>query len=116
LKGKFYRTTIRPAMLYETECWLTKRRHIQQLCTTDAYVALDMWSGREIDNCSAQIHIFNELLIEALAKSPGCDEGAEEYMVKQDSTPAARGRRLRQSPEEKPFPATTAPMPAFGGT
>jgi len=31
LKGKFYRTAIRPAMLYGAECWPTKRRHIQQL-------------------------------------------------------------------------------------
>ena len=29
LKGKFYRTTIRPAMLYGAECWPTKRRHVQ---------------------------------------------------------------------------------------
>ena len=29
LKGKFYRTAIRPAMLYGTKCWPTKRRHIQ---------------------------------------------------------------------------------------
>jgi hypothetical protein len=31
LKGKFYRMTIRPAMLYDAECWPTKRRHVQQL-------------------------------------------------------------------------------------
>jgi hypothetical protein len=31
LKGKFYRITIRPAMLYGAECWPTKRRHVQQL-------------------------------------------------------------------------------------
>ena len=31
LKGKFYRTSIRPTMLYGAECWPTKRRHIQQL-------------------------------------------------------------------------------------
>jgi hypothetical protein len=31
LKSKFYRTAIRPAMLYGAECWPTKRRHIQQL-------------------------------------------------------------------------------------
>src|SRR3954447_15712393 len=31
LKGEFYRTAIRPAMLYGAECWPTKRRHIQQL-------------------------------------------------------------------------------------
>ena len=31
LKGKFYRTTIRPAMLYGAKCWPTKRRHVQQI-------------------------------------------------------------------------------------
>jgi hypothetical protein len=30
IKGKFYRTAIRPTMLYGAECWPTKRRHIQQ--------------------------------------------------------------------------------------
>ena len=30
LKGKFYRTTIRPAMLYGAKCWPTKR-HVQQI-------------------------------------------------------------------------------------
>jgi hypothetical protein len=29
LKGKFYRTAIRPDMLYGAECWPTKRRHVQ---------------------------------------------------------------------------------------
>jgi hypothetical protein len=29
LKGKFYRTAIRPAILYGAECWPIKRRHIQ---------------------------------------------------------------------------------------
>jgi hypothetical protein len=29
LKGKFYRTAIRPAILYGAECWSTKRRHVQ---------------------------------------------------------------------------------------
>jgi hypothetical protein len=31
LKVKFYRTVIRPVMLYEAQWWLTKRRHVQQL-------------------------------------------------------------------------------------
>jgi hypothetical protein len=35
LKDKFYRTAIRPAMLYEAECWPTKRRHIQQLSVAE---------------------------------------------------------------------------------
>jgi hypothetical protein len=29
LKGKLYRTVIRPAMLYGAECWPTKRQHVQ---------------------------------------------------------------------------------------
>ena len=35
LKGKFYRTTIRPAMVYGAECWPTKRRHVQQLSVAE---------------------------------------------------------------------------------
>jgi hypothetical protein len=35
LKGKFYRTMIKPAMLYGDECWPTKRRHIQQLSVVE---------------------------------------------------------------------------------
>ena len=33
LKVKFYRTAIRPAMLYGAECWPTKRRHVQHIVT-----------------------------------------------------------------------------------
>jgi hypothetical protein len=35
LKGKFYRTAIRPAMLYGAECLPTKRRHVQQLSVAE---------------------------------------------------------------------------------
>ncbi|KAG2650522.1 hypothetical protein PVAP13_1NG199819 [Panicum virgatum] len=35
LKGMFYRTAIRPAMLYGAECWPTKRRHVQQLSVAE---------------------------------------------------------------------------------
>jgi hypothetical protein len=35
LKGKFYRTAVRPAMLYGVECWPTKRRHVQQLSVAE---------------------------------------------------------------------------------
>jgi hypothetical protein len=35
LKSKFYRTAIRPAMLYVAECWPTKRRHVQQLSVAE---------------------------------------------------------------------------------
>ena len=32
---KFYRTAIHSAMLYGTECWPTKRRHVQQLSVAE---------------------------------------------------------------------------------
>jgi hypothetical protein len=35
LKGKFYRTAIRPAMLFGAECWPTKRQHVQQLSVAE---------------------------------------------------------------------------------
>ncbi|KAG2658315.1 hypothetical protein PVAP13_1KG247805 [Panicum virgatum] len=35
LKDKFYRTAIRPAILYGVECWPTKRRHVQQLSVAE---------------------------------------------------------------------------------
>jgi hypothetical protein len=35
LKDKFYRTAIRPVILYGAECWPTKRRHVQQLSVAE---------------------------------------------------------------------------------
>ncbi|KAG2565692.1 hypothetical protein PVAP13_7NG133217 [Panicum virgatum] len=35
LKSKFYRTAIRLTMLYGTECWPTKTRHVQQLSVAE---------------------------------------------------------------------------------
>jgi hypothetical protein len=35
LKDKFYRTTIRPAILYGAECWPNKRRRVQQLSVAE---------------------------------------------------------------------------------
>ncbi|KAJ4774896.1 Craniofacial development protein 2 [Rhynchospora pubera] len=35
LKGKFYRTAIRPVMLYGAECWATKRRHVQKMSVAE---------------------------------------------------------------------------------
>ncbi len=35
LKGKFYRTAIRPAMLYCAECWATKIQHTQKMSVAE---------------------------------------------------------------------------------
>jgi hypothetical protein len=39
VKGRFYRTVIRPAMLYVAECWPTKRRHVQQLSVAEMCIS-----------------------------------------------------------------------------
>jgi hypothetical protein len=38
LEGKFYRMDIWPAMLYGTECWPTKSRHVQQLGVAEMHI------------------------------------------------------------------------------
>ena len=35
LKGKFYRTAIRPAMLYGSECWAIKKQHVQKMSVAE---------------------------------------------------------------------------------
>ncbi|XP_021753613.1 uncharacterized protein LOC110718985 [Chenopodium quinoa] len=35
LKGKFYRTAIRPVLLYGTECWVSKKEHIKKMEVTE---------------------------------------------------------------------------------
>ncbi|VFQ76974.1 unnamed protein product [Cuscuta campestris] len=31
MKGKFYRSVVRPVMLYEAECWAVKKTHVPRL-------------------------------------------------------------------------------------
>ena len=35
LKGKFYRTAIRPALMYGTECWAIKQGHIHKMSVAE---------------------------------------------------------------------------------
>jgi len=42
LKGKFYWTAIRPALLYYTECWAIKRYHAQKMSVAEMHM-LDVW-------------------------------------------------------------------------
>ena len=49
LKGKFYRTAIRPAMLYGAECWPTKIRYIQQLSVAEMRMLRWIYGHTRID-------------------------------------------------------------------
>jgi hypothetical protein len=35
LKDKFYRTAIRPAMMYDAECWATKGQHVPKMSVAE---------------------------------------------------------------------------------
>ena len=43
LKEKFYRTAIRPGLLYGTECWAIKRYLPEDEYSRDAHALLDVW-------------------------------------------------------------------------
>ncbi|KAL6564597.1 hypothetical protein OROMI_016047 [Orobanche minor] len=38
LKGKFYRTAIRPTLLYGTECWAVKQCHVQKMNVAEMHM------------------------------------------------------------------------------
>jgi hypothetical protein len=42
-------TTIRAAMLYEAECWSTKRRHIQQISATEIHMLCWIYGHTRLD-------------------------------------------------------------------
>ncbi|KAM1362940.1 hypothetical protein EV2_028684 [Malus domestica] len=45
LKGKFYRTAIRPAMLYGTECWAVKYQHVHKMGVAEIRMLRGMLRG-----------------------------------------------------------------------
>jgi hypothetical protein len=64
LKGKFYRTAIRPAMLYGEECWPTKRQHVQQLSVAE------MRMLRWICDHTRRDRVWNDDIRERLGVAP----------------------------------------------
>ena len=73
LKGKFYRTAIRPAMLYGAECWPTKRRHVQQLSLSEMRM-LRWFCGH-----TRRDRVRNEVIRDRVGVAP-----IEEKLIQQD--------------------------------
>ena len=61
LKGKFYRTTIRPAMLYGTECWAVKSQHENKLNVAEMRMLRWMSGHTRHDKISNECIIEREL-------------------------------------------------------
>ena len=49
LKGKFYRTAVRPALLYSTECWAIKRYLAQKMSVAEMRMLRWMCDNTRID-------------------------------------------------------------------
>jgi hypothetical protein len=59
LKGKFYRTAVRPAMLYGTECWAVKSQHESKVSVAEMQM-LRWMSGK-----TRQDRIMNDTIRES---------------------------------------------------
>jgi hypothetical protein len=64
LKDKFYRTAIRPAMIYDAECWTTKRQHVQKMSVAE------MWMLRWICGHTRKDRIRNDDIRNKLGVAP----------------------------------------------
>ncbi|KAM2423333.1 hypothetical protein ACFX1W_021073 [Malus domestica] len=49
LKGKFYRTAIKPAMLYGTECWAVKHQHVHKMGVAEMRMLRGMYGHTRKD-------------------------------------------------------------------
>ncbi|KAL3372890.1 hypothetical protein AABB24_005089 [Solanum stoloniferum] len=68
LKGKFYRVVVRPALLYEAECWPVKNSHVQKLHVAEMRMLRWMSGHTKSDK------IRNEVIREKVGVSPVVDK------------------------------------------
>ena len=58
LKEKFYRTAIRPALLYGTECWATKRHHAHKMSVAEMCMLRWMCGNTRRDKVRVRIFVL----------------------------------------------------------
>ncbi|XP_065855541.1 uncharacterized protein [Euphorbia lathyris] len=75
LKGKFYRTAIRPALLYGTECWAVKHCHIHKMSVAEMRMLRWMCGHTRKDR------VRNEIIRRRVVESDMSLLGIEENMV-----------------------------------
>ncbi|VFQ59767.1 unnamed protein product [Cuscuta campestris] len=55
MKGKFYRSVVRPAMLYEAECWAVKKTHVRRLHAAEMRMLRWMCGKTRLDRISNEV-------------------------------------------------------------
>jgi hypothetical protein len=85
LKGKFYRTTIRPAMMYDVECWATKGQHVQKMSVTE------MRMLRWICGHTRKDRIINDDIRDKLGVAPIQEKLVQHIQRKPPEAPVCNG-------------------------
>ncbi|VFQ95602.1 unnamed protein product [Cuscuta campestris] len=55
MKGKFYRSVVRPAMLYAAECWAVKKTHVRRLHAAEMRMLRWMCGKTRLDRISNEV-------------------------------------------------------------
>ncbi|VFQ79507.1 unnamed protein product [Cuscuta campestris] len=55
MKGKFYRSVVRPAMLYGAECWAVKKTHVRHLNAAEMRMLRWMCGKTRLDRISNEV-------------------------------------------------------------
>ncbi|VFQ98555.1 unnamed protein product [Cuscuta campestris] len=55
MKGKFYRSVVRPAMLYGAECWAVKKTHVRRLHAAEMRMLRWMCEKTRLDRISNEV-------------------------------------------------------------
>ncbi|VFQ73049.1 unnamed protein product [Cuscuta campestris] len=55
MKGKFYRSVVRPAMLYGAECWAVKKNHVRRLHAAEMRMLRWMCGKTRLDKISNEV-------------------------------------------------------------
>ncbi|VFQ80913.1 unnamed protein product [Cuscuta campestris] len=118
MKGKFYRSVVRPAMLYGAECWAVKKTHVRRLHAAEMRMLRWMCGKTRLDRIS------NEVIRRQVGMAPVEDKLQEArlrwfgHVRRRDAdAPVEPGVSWKQPPYfrvgARPFPSMDFPLFPF---
>jgi hypothetical protein len=124
LKGKFYRTAIRPALTYGAECWAAKRAHEQKLHAAEMRM-LRWMSGVTLKDKMRNEHVRGSLRVAPIADKMRearlrwfghVERRSEGHVIRRIQTMVVEGKRRRGRPAKRWLDAVKVDMEATGVT